>query len=111
ANRLKLLGQVHRAHPPFTYGSKNLIPAEIVITGCRCRCIDGLGDGSIIRTNRTIKCPSDQTPRAQSGGITGTQFLTALSPGWHLEQSRSSYFSPFAREAVTFSPRFLIRVR
>jgi hypothetical protein len=33
ANWLKLLGQVHSAHPPFAYGSKDVIAAEVVILG------------------------------------------------------------------------------
>ena len=37
ANGLALLGQVHGAHAPFAYRSKDLITAEVVITGSRCR--------------------------------------------------------------------------
>jgi hypothetical protein len=42
ANGLALLNQVHRAHAAFAQRSKDVIPAEIVITGFRRRDIEGL---------------------------------------------------------------------
>jgi hypothetical protein len=108
ANGFALLGQVHSAHTPFAERSKDVITAEIVITGCPCRCIDGLSSG-FVRANRTIERAQDQTLRAQSGGIAGSQFLSALRAVWHLDQTRRSYFKPFkpfAPGAVTFCAAF-----
>ena len=81
-----------------------MISAEVVITGCRCRRIDGLSSG-FFRANRTIESAQDQTLRAQSGGITGTQFLSALRAVWHLDQSRRTYFTPFAARRCNLQPR------
>ena len=80
-----------------------LITAEVVITGCRCRCIDGLSSG-FVRANRTVESALDQTLRAQSRGIVGIQFRSALRTIWHFGRIRSSYFMPFAPDAVTSSP-------
>jgi len=74
--------QVHRAHTPFAYGPNDPISAEVVITGCRCRCIDGLSSG-FFRANRTIEGAKDQTLMAQSRGIAGTQFRFAPRALWH----------------------------
>ena len=79
-----------------------LITAEVVVTGSRCRCIDGLSFG-FFRADRTIESAQDQTLRAQSGGITGTRLLSALRAVWHLDQSGRPYSTPFAPGAVTFS--------
>jgi hypothetical protein len=57
--------------------------------------MDGLSSG-LVGANRTIESALDQTLRAQSRRITGTQFLSALRAVWHLDHSRSSYFMPFA---------------
>jgi hypothetical protein len=85
-----------------------VIPAEVIITGCHCRGIGGLGSG-FARTNRTIERALDQTVRAESRGITRTQFGTALRTIWHLgkspapisvldlEESLSAYFIPFCK--------------
>ena len=53
-----------------------MISAEVVITGFRS-CVDGLSP-LFGRANRTLKGAQDQTLRAQSGGIIGTQLLSAL---------------------------------
>ena len=53
------------------------IQPQIVITGFRCRCIDGLSAG-IFPSERTIESALDQTLRAQSRGIVGRQFRSAL---------------------------------
>ncbi len=73
-----------------------MISAEVVITGCRGRCSDGLSSG-FVRANRTIESALDQTLRAQSRGTIGIQFGSALRAVWHLDQSRSVYFMPFAQ--------------
>jgi hypothetical protein len=70
ANGFALLSQVYGAHTPFAERPKDLITAELVITGCARRRIDGLGSG-FVRANRTIESALDQTLRAQSRGITG----------------------------------------
>src|SRR6266700_3403814 len=62
--------------------TKDALSAEVVITGCRRRCIDGLGSG-FVRANGTLESAPDQTLRAQSGGITGTQWISALRAVWH----------------------------
>jgi hypothetical protein len=62
------------------------------------------GAFGFIRANRTIESAPDQTLRAQSRGIVGTQFCSALRAIWHLGRIRNSYFMPFAPDAVTSSP-------
>jgi hypothetical protein len=89
-NRLELLGQVHGAHTPFAYRSKDPITAEVVVTGSRCRS-NGLS-GGIFHADRTIEGAQDQTLRAQSGGIIGARLLSALRTVWHLDQSRRNLF-------------------
>src|SRR5262245_19616107 len=64
---------------------------EVVISGRRC--INGVGPG-FVRANRTLESAQNQTLRAQSGGITGTQLLSALKAGWHLDKSRRGDFTP-----------------
>jgi hypothetical protein len=110
ANGLKLFGQVHGAHAPFAYWPNDAIAAEIILTGRRFRPIDGPGS-EFVRANGTIESALDQTFGAKSGGITGTQLLSALRAVWHLDLSRRAYFTPIAPSAVTFRPRFLIRPR
>jgi hypothetical protein len=93
----------------LTQRSKDLITAEVVITGSyrgvnRLSCV-------LVRADGTVESALDQTLRAQSRGITETQFLSAVSAVWHLDQSRRSYVMPFAPDAVTSSPRFLIHGR
>ena len=80
-----------------------MITAEVVITGCRCRCIDGLSSG-FVRAKRTVESALDQTLRAQSRGITGTQFRSALRAVWHLDQSRSSLFYAFRPRRCNLQP-------
>jgi hypothetical protein len=92
-NRLELLGQVHGAHTPFAYRSKDLITAEVVVTGSRCRS-NGLSC-RFFHADRTIEGAQDQTLRAQSGGITGARLLSALRTVWHLDQSRRNLFYAF----------------
>jgi hypothetical protein len=79
-----------------------VITAQVVFTNCRCRWIEGLSF-EFYRASRTIESALDQTIRAQSRGIAGTQFLSALKAVWHLDQSRSTYSMPFVPDAVTFS--------
>ena len=79
-----------------------MITAEIVITGCRHRCIYGLSS-RFFRTDGTFESTLDQALRAQSRGITGIQFISALRTIWHLEQTLGSYFIPF----LSFSPQTL----
>jgi hypothetical protein len=85
-----------------------VISAEVIITGCHCCGIGGLGSG-FVRANRTIERALDQTLRAESRGITRTQFGSALRTIWHLEkspvpilvlhleESLSAYFIPFCK--------------
>ena len=110
ANWFALLGQVYGAHATFAKSPNNLISAEVVISGCRCGCIDGLSSGSI-RPNRTVESALDQAIRAQASGISGTQLRAAMRTIWHLDQSGSSNFMLLLEGAVTFRARFLIRGR
>jgi hypothetical protein len=91
ANGLKLFRQVYGAHASFTKRSKNTITAEVIFTGSRYYRIDGLTSG-LVRAERTIESTEDETLRAQSGGITGARFLSALRAVCHVDQSRNSYF-------------------
>jgi hypothetical protein len=50
--------------------------AEVVITGRRCY-LEGLSSGFFC-SGQTIESAQDKTLRAQSGGIAGTQFRSAL---------------------------------
>ena len=50
--------------------------AEVVITGRRCY-LEGLSSGFFC-PGQTIESAQDKTLRAQSGGIAGTQFRSAL---------------------------------
>jgi hypothetical protein len=96
ANGFALLGQVHGAHASFPDWPDDRIKAEVVITGCRPRTIDGLSS-KIVRANRTIESALDQTLRAQSRGIIGTQFCFALRAVWHLDQRRSAHSIPLCK--------------
>ena len=75
ANGLELFGQINRAHTPFPQRSKDAISSEVVIIG-RC-CIKG-ARGGFVCAGRTLESAQDETLRAQSGGIAGTQFRSAL---------------------------------
>jgi hypothetical protein len=70
-----------------------VISAEVVITGWSSRGVNSLSP-ELVRADGTVESALDQTLRAQSRGITETQFLSALRAVWHLDQSRSSYFMP-----------------
>ena len=60
-----------------------MITAEIVISRPPLvACIDGLSSGFVC-ANRTIESALDQSTGAQSRGITGTQFRSALRAVWH----------------------------
>ena len=83
ANGFALLGQVHGAHTAFTQRSNNLVAAEIAITGSCCR-TNRLCSG-FAPTKRTIESALDQTLRAQSRRVIGTQFRSALRAIWHFE--------------------------
>ncbi|HLN02160.1 MAG TPA: hypothetical protein VK335_22925, partial [Bryobacteraceae bacterium] len=58
--------------------------------------IGGLSSG-FSRANRTVESTLDQTLRAQSRRITGTQFRPALRAVWHLDLSRSTYSIPLPK--------------
>src|SRR5262249_22752655 len=49
-----------------------------------------------------IESIQDQALRAQSGGITGAQWLSALRAVWHLNHCGRPYFTSFAPGSVTF---------
>jgi hypothetical protein len=72
-----------------------VITTEVVITGCRRRCIDSFSSG-LFRPKGTIESAQDQAIRTQSSGVAGTQFRFALRAVWHLDQDRSSNFMPLA---------------
>jgi hypothetical protein len=59
-----------------------VITAEIVITGCRSRSINGLSSG-LARAKRTIESALDQTLRAKSRGIACFELGTALRTERH----------------------------
>jgi hypothetical protein len=103
SNGLALLGQVHGAHAPFAYWPNDLITAEVVITGWSSRGVSRLSP-ELVRAHGAVESALDQTVRAQSRGITGTQVRFALRAVWHLDQSCSSNFMLFAPDAVTFVP-------
>jgi hypothetical protein len=96
ANGFPLLGQVHGAHTPFAQRTKDLKTAEIVITGCRCRCIESLRS-EFVRPNRTIENALDQAVWAESRGIAGIQFRCALRAIWHFGLICNSYCMPLPR--------------
>ena len=60
ANGLALLGQVHGAHAAFAKRTNDSITAEVVITGCRRCCIEGLSSGFFC-SGRTIESAQDKT--------------------------------------------------
>jgi hypothetical protein len=80
-----------------------VISAEVVIAGGRACCVDGLSSGFLCAEGR-VESALDKTFRAESGRIAGTHFLSALRAVWHLDQSRSSYFTSFAPEASNLEP-------
>ncbi len=94
ANGFALLSQVYGAHTPFAERSKDVITAEVVITVCDGRRIDGLSSG-FVRANRTIESALDQTLRAQSRGTTGIQFRSALRAIWHLAEESQQLLYAF----------------
>jgi hypothetical protein len=78
-----------------------MVPAEVVIVGCRGASIGGLVSG-FVRLSRTLERAQDQTPGAQSRRIAGIQFGFALRAVWHFGQT---YSMRFAAETVTSSAR------
>ncbi len=67
ANGFALLGQEHSAHAAFAKRTNDPIPAEVVISGGRGRCIDRLSFG-FFRSGRTIESTEDKTLRARPAG-------------------------------------------
>lgn len=70
-----------------------MVSAEVVIAGGHKTSIDRLSCG--FAPERTIESSLDQTLRAQSGGIAGIQFLSALRAVCHLRHR--GHFMRFAR--------------
>src|SRR5262249_42220362 len=103
ANGLELLRQVYGAHASFAERSKNTITAEVVIVGCRCRCTDGLSSGFFC-AKRTIEHTQDQTLRAQSGGIAGTELLSALRAGGHIDERRRNLILRLSLQRCNLQP-------
>jgi hypothetical protein len=76
-----------------------MISAEVVVTAAPVYRVDRLSTG-FAGANRTLECAQNQTLRAQSGGIAGTQLLPALRAGWHFKLKAWAYCTPFVLEAL-----------
>ena len=103
ANGFALLGQVDGSHTAFAKRSKDVITAEVVIGESRRQGVNSVNSG-VAAAKRTLEHALHQALRAQSRGIIGSQFRSALRAACHRGRFAAPHSSPFAEASVTFRP-------